>query len=384
MKKTLHILPLSTMGGIETMFINFFKNMGEKNPELIENHYVYALSINDNFRRELNKLKVNLYIHDSNKDSGIKSLINIKKIIKDNKIEIVYGQNFLGNLLAGSCKFFVSRRLRVIVHEHGSAWSASWKLRLFNFLWIHLSDKIICNSKAARIVLRKKYLANNRKLKVIYNGVPTLELENRKKKNQIIIVGRLVAIKSTITILNAMPILLSKYPDLKLIVLGDGKLRANLEKHCNTLGISSKVEFKGTVENVAEYISESKLLVLPSVRETLGNVIIEAAFQKVPSIGANIDGIPEVIKNNKTGILITPTISITGEDYPKFVYSPEIDKLVGPKLIDPNILAKSIDDLLKDNLYQSLGQEAYKYVKRKFNFERYYNELVSEISEDTI
>lgn len=377
--RVLHILPLSTTGGVETMFINFIKMMSEKNPELLDNHYIYALSISDNFKYELKKIKVNLYIYDHSKDRKLNCLQEIKKIIIDHKIDTVYGQNFLGNLLAGLCKIVVPKKLRVIAHEHGSAWSSTWKLRLANFFWSHLADQIICNSKASKIILNRKYYVSNKKLKVIYNGVPNKKIIKTRKKNQIITVGRLVAIKSTITLLNAMQILLKKYPDLKLIILGDGELKESLKIHCNNLEINDNVEFKGIIENVSEYIAQSKVLVLPSVRESLGNVIIEAGLQKVPSIGTNVDGIPEVIINNKTGFLVNPTISVSGKEFPKYVYSPEYDRIMKPKKIDPKILAQKIEEMLDRDLYKSLGEEAYKYVKEKFNFERYYDEILSEL-----
>ena len=75
------------------------------------------------------------------------------------------------------------------------------------------------------------------------------------------------------------------------------------------------------------------IIVVPSIREPLGNVIIEAGFCKKTVIASNIDGIPEIITNNVSGILLTPREPISLDDiplnatpFPEFVVNPNYNE----------------------------------------------------------
>ena len=68
-----------------------------------------------------------------------------------------------------------------------------------------------------------------------------------------------------------------------------------------------KIKFVGNIIQPLNFIKNLDILVVPSIREPLGIVNIEAGLCKVPVIASNIDGIPEVIKHNYSGLLINTT-----------------------------------------------------------------------------
>lgn len=90
-----------------------------------------------------------------------------------------------------------------------------------------------------------------------------------------------------------MSYLIKKDPYIDLIILGEGPCEQSLQDLSIKLNLDSNIHFKGNVNNVNEYMASSMLLILPSMREALGNVTIEAAFQETPTIGTNIDGFPK-------------------------------------------------------------------------------------------
>ena len=127
------------------------------------------------------------------------------------------------------------------------------------------------------------------------------------------------------------------------MLAGDGHLEKDLKLLSKQ---NKKIKFIGNVANPIKFIKTLDILIVPSIREPLGIVNIEAGLCKIPVIASKIDGIPEVITNNYSGILINPTKKINlkqYEDYPPlpdFVIDPKTYKIKKPKQIDPKILSK--------------------------------------------
>ncbi len=91
--------------------------------------------------------------------------------------------------------------------------------------------------------------------------------------------------------------------DAKLLLVGDGPELIAVSHLVERLGIRDKVLFLGKQENVADILSISDLLLLPSEKESFGLVLLEAMACEVPVVATNIGGIPEVVVHNETGFL---------------------------------------------------------------------------------
>ena len=121
-------------------------------------------------------------------------------------------------------------------------------------------------------------------------------------------VGRLVeskghyflfqAIKKILEIRNSRPV--------KLLLIGEGEDKEKLIKYAKELNLEKNVIFTGYRENVEELMVLMDIFVLTSLREGLSRVLVEAAAAGLPSIAFNIDGIPEIIKDNHNGFLVEP------------------------------------------------------------------------------
>src|SRR5262249_37925675 len=97
-------------------------------------------------------------------------------------------------------------------------------------------------------------------------------------------------------------------PTLKLLLVGDGPLRGELERLALSLGITDRIRFLGLRgrDQVARLIHGCEVFVLPSRSEPFGIVLIEALGCKKPVIATTVGGIPEIIENGKSGILVEP------------------------------------------------------------------------------
>jgi teichuronic acid biosynthesis glycosyltransferase TuaC len=146
----------------------------------------------------------------------------------------------------------------------------------------------------------------------IPNGVDSiLFCTNPKKKKEtikILCVANHYFIKGVDILIHAAVILKTKIDDFTISLVGDGPERVYLEHLTNELDLKNVIRFCGHVPNnqVAEYLKESNLLVVPSRNEGWGMVILEALSAGVPVVASKVGGIPEVLQDGKYGILVQP------------------------------------------------------------------------------
>lgn len=98
--------------------------------------------------------------------------------------------------------------------------------------------------------------------------------------------------------------LINQQVPAKLLLVGDGPERADAYRLAEELGISERVYFLGKQERVVELLSVSDLFLLPSAQESFGLVALEAMACQVPVIASDVGGLPEVVKDGKTGYLL--------------------------------------------------------------------------------
>jgi glycosyltransferase involved in cell wall biosynthesis len=122
--------------------------------------------------------------------------------------------------------------------------------------------------------------------------------------NNVISIARLDNQKDHKTLLTAFKIVITKIPDAKLWIVGDGPLRSELEKRSRNLGLIRSVKFFGWVQNPYPLLNKSDLFVLSTKWEGFGLVILEAMSHSVPVIASDCDfGPNEILGKNKYGIL---------------------------------------------------------------------------------
>ncbi|OJI07332.1 hypothetical protein BK004_01200 [bacterium CG10_46_32] len=91
--------------------------------------------------------------------------------------------------------------------------------------------------------------------------------------------------------------------DAQLVIIGDGALRTQLENHITKLGLHSKIHLTGQIPSAQQYLKAFDLLVIPSRKEGLPYVLLEAAAAGIPIVATNVGGIPEIITDGTTGYL---------------------------------------------------------------------------------
>ncbi|MBL1321902.1 MAG: glycosyltransferase family 4 protein [Methylophaga sp.] len=148
------------------------------------------------------------------------------------------------------------------------------------------------------------------KVKVVHCGLDDAFLMNNSKEpnlsNQLVCVGRLCEQKGQLLLLESMKELSDSGIDCKLVLAGDGPMRAEVERRIVAYELSDRVEITGWIssEQVKKILIESRGLVLPSFAEGLPVVIMEALALCRPVITTYVAGIPELVKDGENGWLI--------------------------------------------------------------------------------
>jgi len=117
-------------------------------------------------------------------------------------------------------------------------------------------------------------------------------------------VASLVPEKNHQGLIRIMSSVIKTYPDLRVLILGDGKLRAMLQEQIDAQGLNNHVILAGYRNDVLAIVARAHGFVLPSRIEGLPGVILEAFYCKVPVIAYNVGGISEVVRTGETGWLI--------------------------------------------------------------------------------
>jgi len=235
----------------------------------------------------------------------------------------------------------------------GKRWGALWKASARRF------DVIISVSEYVRRRLVQILGENPPKHYTIYNGVDTsffspIRSSSDEKsrlglsgKYVILYLGRLAPSKGTTYLLQAMPSLKNEIRNSILVVGGQGELNDELRNEAIRLGVSDAVDFRGFVpqELLVSYYGACDVVVIPSIVEAMGIVPLEAMSMKKPVIGARTGGIPELLNDGPTGLLVPPK--------------------------DPAAIANAVI-ALHDNpvLATELGEKGRVLVEEKFGWER--------------
>lgn len=178
------------------------------------------------------------------------------------------------------------------------------------------ANAVICISEAVREQVNRHIPATTA---VIYNGVnPEMFAPPIAPGSQttILSVGNLIPTKGHASLLRSFARILAEFPECSLEIIGDGPLRADLQKLAVDLGIARAVHFRGrrSRDYVAKAIRRCRLFALPSEYEGLGCVYLEAMACAKPAIGCRGQGIEEVIEHGKSGLLVSPVNDVELSD----------------------------------------------------------------------
>lgn len=253
--------------------------------------------------------------------------------IDRHKIDILHSSEFRTRVLAQMCR--LRRRICMVTTAHG--WIAnSPRRKLVRFVdksLLRLFDQVILVSDAMRKLVPRWWLSDDR-ARVLHNalvlrayGRDVLQHPRRpvdtKSKITLLNVGRLSPEKGQDMLLRAAHRLLPRWPGLHVRIAGIGPLEAALRELARSLQMEDRVEFTGYIADMPSLYFDSDLLVQSSYTEGLPNVILEAAFLKVPIVATAVGGTAEVVRHRQSAWLIRPDLDELADGIEQFLTRPD-------------------------------------------------------------
>ena len=280
---------------------------------------------------------------------------------------------------------------KAIYYEHGGAWNVAPTKARREFL--ASCERVIANSEAAAVILKERW-GVSQPIRVVPNPLrPDLPVAAAARPAlsgptvRLGCIGRLVPVKGFEVAIHALPILRGRGIDATLSIAGAGPLERAARALADRLGIADALIWNGRQADVAPWYDSIDILLVPSIREPLGLVALEAAARAVPVIAASVDGLPEAVLDGRTGICLTPTLSISEargmlsdvSGLPDVVVDPVSRQLRAPLIVDPCAYADAIELLINDaDRYTQYSANAVVHARNRSDFASYSTALSEE------
>jgi len=351
--KILHLITGLGTGGAEMVLLRTL-------PELTNFEHIicYFKNRGSDLEEGFKRRKIKVYVLSGRKFIFFRSAWDFWKVIKVEKPNILVTYLLYADLfgrifgkLFGVKKIVSSIRSTLSEGKH-----IPWLI--LNTITAPLVTHFLVNSETAKTIYSKKWFIPRSKITRIYNGVNIKQfnifVDIRAKREELKIpndnyilgcVGNLRKEKGQKYLLAALPKILSIFPNITLILAGDGKEKKSLKKLADNLKIKNRVLFLGIRKDIPEVLKIIDIFVNPSLFEGMSNVVLEAMTSKCAIVASDISENRELIENKKSGILVPPK--------------------------KPEKLAKAIIEFLRNpDLRKKYGETAFETVQIKFPIQK--------------
>jgi len=359
--KILYIIDGIIFGGGERAFAQIIKGIDK------EKYEVYCACFAKGAFAEKIKNYVGIFPMDLSNRYNLSNIYGLVKIMKEKNIQIVHTQggrgDFFGRVAAGLA------RTPVIISTVATpveGYDVNPIKRLI-YIWLdRISERFVHKFIVVSDTLIKRLVRIHRispkKIIKIYNGIELEEytcntdsgLPVRKEFNlgtDIILlgaIGRLTWVKGLTYLIRAVRNIEEREREIadkiRCLIVGEGKLRKDLENLARTLNIERKIIFTGFRNDIKEILSSLDIFVLPSILEGQPIVLLEAMAMAKPVVVSNIQGVDETIVNGVSGVSVPSGNHVA--------------------------LSQAITSLLKDRVKaQTMGQEARKVIEERFKLQ---------------
>jgi len=319
LNKIMFFLPSLGGGGAERTVIQLANNLVQQGRKVD----VVVCDITGVKGKLLPEVDPQIQLVDLNCGRVANAIFPLKKLLQAVDYEVLVATQTHTNIIAALAKRLAKSSVRLILREVSTP-SKNLKLQgtakfilktLVNWTY-PMARQVVCVSKGVETDFREYYSYTQDNLVTIYNPViddtyieklqVTVEHRFFQPENKVILaVGRLTEAKNFGFLIRSFHALHQQHPETRLIILGEGELRAEFESLLQELGLSEVVDLPGFDPNPYAYFKYTELFVLSSNWEGLPGVLIQALASKIKVVSTNCPSGPmEILANAKFGLLV--------------------------------------------------------------------------------
>lgn len=357
--RCLHVLPMSKLSGAEKLALILCKNMikyepivvcgGEGLKNIFEDNGIKSYSIN--FSNNI-----------------LKNAKELKKIIEENDIKIIHAHDNNASINSYITKKLYKLNIKIVSHIHSCyPWLKvnSKNKKIDEFFRKKYDYNIACGKLVYDYYTKNSSYVNKNNTIILSNAIDISEIkeymfndtekiyeEFKIPRNKTILgfVGRLTEAKGIIPFIKEVSKNREKFNDCIFLLVGSGEQKMEVKSLLRNLKLNDLFILTGHQDNVYKFYPIIDIFFLPSLYEGLPMVILEAMSFKKPIVAMDVGSINELVKNDKTGILIE------AENYKKF--------LEGLKELKEQKIKR-----------ENLMNNGFNYVKKNFDIKVYINNM---------
>ncbi len=239
------------------------------------------------------------------------------RLLRKEQVALIHAHEFSAILCGGIVAMLAGVPFVATVHGKNYFWEKLRRRVVYRLVSRH--GTLIAVSKDLKQFICDKVGILEKRVEVIYNGVTPAqtiadeEIQKCKAELEVSgcypllgVVGSLYPVKGHRFLLEAMPEILRRWPNARLLVIGRGELEVALKEQVAQLAIDANVHFLGMRQDVPRVLSILDVFVLPSLSEGLSLALLEAMASGKPVVATRVGGNPELIDHGRTGFLIQP------------------------------------------------------------------------------
>lgn len=356
--KILYIIENTSFGGGERAFAQVINGLDK------EKYEVYVACGNNELFIEKIKNKTKVFTLNLSNRFNPTIISKLTKIMKTEKIQIIHSQGARADFFARiSAKLSKVPLVISTIAMPVEGFNVNWMKKTIYIALDRFTEKFVHKFIVVSEVLRERLIKIHKiapeKIIVIPNGVEIEEynpdrIDSFKIRNELNLdnntciigtIGRLVWQKGLEYFIESAKFVLEVFSNAKFLIVGEGELKNKLENLTKQLKLNNNILFLGFRKDISEILGNLDIFVLPSIREGMPIITLEAMAMAKPIVASNIEGVREQIINDKTGVLVPAK--------------------------NPKALAEAIISLIKDKeKAKNIGNNAREIVKEKFIVEK--------------
>jgi len=304
--KIIHLFAPGPLGGAEKVIISGLREL-RKEHENIELWLIKESrlpEVCDFFLKHIDKTDIKIKVFETDKPLDLNLKKRLTSSLMESQVSIIHAHGIKASFYGYLSK---PNNSKFILTHHGNT-SHNLKVKIYEYIEQIIMRKADSTIAVSHIMHESLILKNIKNVELVENllsFIPITRTAPHNKKLEMVIIGRISPEKGHLDLLEALTKITF---DFNLQVIGTGNSESMVLDFIKENNLEDKVQFIGFKDEIKEYLSKADVLLMPSHREGLPMILIEALCIGTPVIGSSVGGLKYLVSNN--GILFSPQNTI--------------------------------------------------------------------------